>query len=271
MVNYLFCHPIGQYPSVPVKPDRKDKAFPSLSNAKQFSNTESPDLATVWVIDIQQYLSRVPEFKTILSQEEKQRAERFYRQADTTAFIIRRAILRILLATEQQCRPEDIRFIKGLNGKPILAQNEKIGFNCSHSSDLAVIVVANQQTGIDLEFMKPDIDYSSVAEYAFSEIEYTALQQSADPLTDFFSIWTRKEAFLKATGTGLDDNIHLLNCLDGRQNIPAGLNNRNENWELWTIPLQQNYMLSIAARQSASPLNFQVLDFEEQLFPVNKI
>lgn len=251
MSNYLFCHQVSKLPLT--------YAFNQASDHK----------ISIWIIDTDLHRSRLPVFRNLLTSEEQQRADRFYRENDTINFIIRRGALRLLLAAELTCQPAEITFLNGTNGKPKLAGADEIHFNSSHSGNFAAIAIARQPIGIDLEVVKNDFDCKSVAEYAFSEKEAYSLALSPDPVRDFFSIWTRKEAFLKAIGTGLGNDIHLLNCLDGKQSIPDTLATENtDDWASHTTEIADACLLSIAAKSSGAPLYMEFREFDKNLLPV---
>lgn len=249
MSTHLFCNRLNKLPFV--TPDHK-----IIGNK-----------ISIWIIDTDLYLSRLAIFRNILTPGEQKHADRFYRENDRINFTIRRAVLRLLLAAESACQPHEISFLTGVNGKPRLAAAGEIHFNSSHSESFAAIAIAHQHIGIDLEMVKNDFDYASVAEYAFSEKEADSLQCSSDPVRDFFSIWTRKEAFLKATGTGLGKDIHLLNCLEGKQAIPASLAVEKTDWESYTVQITKAYLLSVTAKKASVPFNMEFMEFDESLLP----
>ena len=86
-------------------------------------------------------------------------------------------------------------------------QNQRaLEFNVSHSGDLALIAVSSgRRLGVDIERIRADVDTVALAERFFSRRERAGLQALADHLRvpAFYACWTRKEAFLKATGSGL--------------------------------------------------------------------
>lgn len=106
-------------------------------------------------------------------------------------------------------RPE-VRFVltRSSHGKLHIAADtaRHLRFNLAHSGAMAVVAVADgREVGVDIERVRPDIDIASVARLCFTEREMAALAQvsQADYVAAFFSCWTRKEALVKAQGTGL--------------------------------------------------------------------
>jgi len=71
---------------------------------------------------------------------------------------------------------------------------------------MALIAVGREQPlGVDIETIRRDVDTAALAERYFSTRERAALRALPHPLrlAAFYACWTRKEAFLKATGDGL--------------------------------------------------------------------
>jgi len=128
-------------------------------------------------------------------------------------FITARAVLRSLLANYLDCAPEDLQFDYGANGKPALAgrlADSGLFFNLAHSEDLALIAVTRLgPIGVDIEQIRPISDVDELVGRFFSPRE-NALFQSvpADQKNiAFFNLWTRKEAWLKATGEGIAHSL----------------------------------------------------------------
>lgn len=145
----------------------------------------------------------------ILAPDERRRADRFVNDRDRRRFIMARSRLRELLSERIEVAPESIPFEYGPHGKPSLATRDRapdIRFNIAYSEDLAVYAFAlATEVGVDVERLRVIEDADRVAERAFSPYErraYRALSEGERPL-GFLTCWTRKEAFIKATGQGL--------------------------------------------------------------------
>ncbi len=107
-------------------------------------------------------------------------------------------------------RPESVELAYGGHGKPAVARRRvpsDLRFNVSHSDDVAVYAFSRgREIGIDIESVRAIHDAEDIAARFFSRREYEAylaLGPSDRPL-GFFNCWTRKEAFVKALGDGLD-------------------------------------------------------------------
>jgi 4'-phosphopantetheinyl transferase len=147
---------------------------------------------------------------TLLSDAERQRASRFVFDRDRRRFIVARARLRRLLSARLDVQPESVEFVYRAHGKPALARrfaDSDLRFNVSHSDDVVVYAFAlGREIGIDVEAIRVIRDADDIAAQFFSSREndaYLALDPRNKPI-GFFNCWTRKEAFIKALGDGLD-------------------------------------------------------------------
>lgn len=142
-----------------------------------------------------------------LSRDEMERARRCHFDRDRRRFIVARARLRELLATRLGISPDAVEFEIGDYGKPALG-GKQAGwhFNASRSADVAVFALsASRRVGVDVEAIREVRGADEIVEHCFSRAErnaYRALEQG-NRLLGFFNCWTRKEAFVKALGTGM--------------------------------------------------------------------
>lgn len=140
----------------------------------------------------------------LLSPDERARADRFLFPQDRAAFAAARAWLRRILAGYLGRDPAGLRFGYGPDGKPHLAGSPSLRFNLSHSGGRAALAVASgREVGIDIEAIRPVEPHIAGRVFAAGEIRTWSALPPADRLAAFFRCWTRKEAYLKALGTGL--------------------------------------------------------------------
>jgi 4'-phosphopantetheinyl transferase len=142
-----------------------------------------------------------------LTVAELERSVRFRFDRDRARFVAARGQLRALLGRYLDTRPSEITLTKGRYGKPQLdAGRGWLRFNLSHSDGVAVFAVAlDREVGIDLERIRVDFPIEDIARHNYSPRERAdlALLPEADRCGAAFGCWTRKEAYLKAVGTGL--------------------------------------------------------------------
>jgi 4'-phosphopantetheinyl transferase len=148
-------------------------------------------------------------FDETLAPEEKARANRFVFRQDRNRYVAARGALRELLGRYLNRPPAAIEFDYTTKGKPSLraALNERsIQFNVSHSRGLALLAFAlGRNLGIDVEFIRPEFPADEIAQRYFSPKEVLELRTLPPSLRaeGFYLCWTRKEAYIKATGEGL--------------------------------------------------------------------
>lgn len=168
--------------------------------------------AHVWRVPLRSLDAR--ELHDLLSPDEQARAARFLRDRDAHAYVVAHGTLRRVLARYHGATPNALTFIAGPFGKPALdAPESKLEFNLSHSGDLALIAVSRRgSVGVDVERWDRHIEHLDLAEHFFSPAERTALrllEHELEATTEgFFNAWTRKEAYLKATGEGITHGLH---------------------------------------------------------------
>jgi 4'-phosphopantetheinyl transferase len=145
---------------------------------------------------------------SLLSQDEQTRAARFRFEIHRKRFICGRAALRKLLAGYLDAHPVELQFGYSTNGKPFLRNPAKsLSFNVAHCEGLALIAIAalESQIGVDVERVRWLPDFEELVSRFFSKREvelFGALRPEHKP-SAFFNLWTRKEAWLKATGQGV--------------------------------------------------------------------
>lgn len=161
----------------------------------------------VWLANLDVGAERLQSFASILSADEKQRAERFYFNLHSQHFVAGRGILRTILGRYLQTDPAQLEFEYGPRGKPMLpASWTPIQFNLSHSQGLALFgFTLNRRIGVDLEYLRPVPDATKIVQRFFGEEESALISRLPSPERQraFYRGWTSKEAYLKATGEGI--------------------------------------------------------------------
>jgi 4'-phosphopantetheinyl transferase len=163
----------------------------------------------VWHAALDREDTSVCQLESTLSYEEKARADRFHFANDRKRFVVARGLLRELLGAYLQQAPVSLAFSYGQHGKPALSGGNSLSglcFNLSHSANLVVYAIARERNlGIDVEHIRPESAGDGIAERYFSALEMNDLKTLPPEkrVEGFFNCWTRKEAYLKATGMGL--------------------------------------------------------------------
>ena len=161
----------------------------------------------VWRFGLDAPRDRLDRFEATLNVEERARADRFRGAGLRKKFVAGRGALRSLLGSYLGRDPAEVRFRYGVHGKPTLEDDPGgLSFNLAHSGEIALCAFSRGRSlGVDVEFARPLENGGKIIKRFFSESEQTAFHMlpDTDRLKGFYLGWTRKEAFLKATGTGL--------------------------------------------------------------------
>ena len=194
----------------------------------------------------------------VLSPDEVERARRFKFERHRGRFVAARAFLRRTLAQYLSVSPRELAFVYGPFGKPGLSARwagERLEFNLSHSGDLAILAITRgPAVGVDVEQILHVRDLQSIAARFFSAHEIAALNAVPPETRDFafYRCWTRKEAFLKALGSGL---AHPLDSFDVSldETSPRVLSIRDgsespSDWTLHHLCPRPGYVGTLAVR-----------------------
>ena len=168
------------------------------------------DGVDVWRVWLDQPAAVVDNLARHLSADERERVARGRFSEVAARFIVGRSSLRMILASYLDgVGPSGLAFTYGPRGKPALVAGgaaPTLRFNVAHSHELALVSVTRAgDVGVDVERERPLDDLEAIVARYFSPWENAALRGLPKPARTpaFFRCWTRKEAFIKATGEGL--------------------------------------------------------------------
>lgn len=127
--------------------------------------------------------------------------------------IYSKLLTRVVIQQDLGIRNSDIEIDVSQYGKPFLKNNNEFHFNISHSQNMLAVSFSDKSVGIDVEQMrKTDL---KIADRFFVREEIEYINQFQDKqLYRFFEIWTKKEAYLKYLGVGLNKSVKSFNVLD---------------------------------------------------------
>ena len=170
-------------------------------------------------------------------------------------------MLRFLLSAHAGCRPEDLRFGREHNGKPVLLGpqcNPPLTFNLAHCHLFSACAVARGlQLGIDVEPARRQISplvaqrYLSAEEWAHCEtLEFR------DRSAAWVSLWTLKESFVKCCGDGLARDLREVSFLKDRSGLrsflPLSVLGFDwGDWRFYSGRLMDSYLYAVTLRLTA--------------------
>ena len=146
----------------------------------------------------------------LLSPAERCRAARFVFDRDRAWFRFHHTALRMILAGYTGHDPDALPLSASPTGKPAL-EGTRWRFNLSHSGPVALCALAaERQVGVDVERLRPMPEAGRLAARFFAPAERESLERLEGTAQEaaFFACWTRKEAFVKATGEGFGRDLH---------------------------------------------------------------
>jgi 4'-phosphopantetheinyl transferase len=220
----------------------------------------------VWrgIVDIPP--TRLQVYRNILSDAERQRAERFRFPQHQTRFIAARGMLRSLLGHYLALAPQDIELDIGPQGKPFVRNPvaRPLYFNVSHSQKIALFAFSHDsEIGIDVEGSKPGLDYHSVGKRVMSAQEQQWIQSlpASKQKAAFLTCWTRKEAFVKALGSGLTFPIRDLTVTFLPHQIPTIANIEDPDlasrpWALYPLYPRIHYAAALVVAGTPQTIQY---------------
>lgn len=224
------------------------------------------DEAHLYRIDLNPESSNLQFSCFILSPDERRRAEKYHFEKDKNHFINARAALRRILSRYLDLAPNQIGFSGNRYGKPelnIKNSDAALNFNFSSSWEIALCAVTrNREIGVDIEFIKGESANIEIAERYFSPDEISALKNIPEPLQSaaFFSVWTRKEAFIKAVGQGLSYPLQKFSVsIQPDEMTPSLIINdslENDIWSLFSFSPHSDYAAALAIEGILPTLRF---------------
>lgn len=216
----------------------------------------SKDHIDVWLCDLKQLSGDINNFYSILSEDERQRADKLKVEDKKKQYIITRGALRQRLGLLTNIDPKDFVFEYLEHGKPVLANNHQcadITFNVSHSNDLALIAVAQKQSiGVDIEKINHESDHQALITRFFSKAEQAEFQTmpDANKARAFCACWTRKEAFIKAIGNGITYGLDKFDVTVNPENQAPEINMHKpseETWSAFNLSINDEYMACLVS------------------------
>ncbi|TJZ70734.1 4'-phosphopantetheinyl transferase family protein [Chitiniphilus eburneus] len=194
--------------------------------------------------------------RAVLPTHELATAARYRTPQSALQFLAGRLLARQALSAVSGCRAGALHFEPDAHGKPTAWLDGAPlpwHFNLSHSHGLVACGVAAQPIGIDLEPHRRALAHHAIAASYFSvpEADWIAAAP-ARGLRRFTALWTLKEAFLKATGTGLSAPLNEVALSDFRPGHCAASSPATtpERWHCRIASLPQGFWLATCQPQA---------------------
>lgn len=204
--------------------------------------------------------------QTVLSAEERDRAQRFRKEEDRLRFIVAHGFKRRLLASQLGLDPKQLEFLTGPKGKPFCVNEHAPFFNIAHSGDWVLVAAsALAELGVDVESCDRAMS-QSVSQYALTVKQQQHVAATENPQLTAMLYWTQKEAISKALGLGLSIDFQTVNCSGELQKeiVTHGQHHLQLTNQLLQIPGGQNYVASAAATCQADVEFYCMTTWQQQ-------
>ena len=237
-----------------------------LYDSHKFLTLKSDEIH-IWRVSSKLLPIQTERLEQVLSYDEQKRANRFIFKKDRLRFIVGRGLLRTILGRYLKKEPSQLRFKYSLNGKPELIgenTNEGLNFNVSYSNELILYAVSlNRRIGVDIEYIRQDFADEQIVERFFSKQEadkFLSLPEE-NRKEAFFTCWTRKEAYLKATGKGITLGMDqfAVSLVPGEPAALLSINNNTEETSsfcLEDLNIGPGYKAALAVEGSGCKLKY---------------
>lgn len=218
----------------------------------------------VWLASFDLKGTEPTTFLNVLSADEKERADRYISAEARRRFVAARGTLRCLLARYLSTEPADIVFAYNSHGRPTVASPATKGdvvFNLSHSAEKVLYAISGgPEIGVDLERVR-SMDFIGISKRFFSHAEAALLSSLPENgrREAFFECWTRKEAFVKAQGTGLHLDLSQVEVSLGPGVPPQIVRIRGNEadaglWSLYDIDAGEGFKAALAVKSRRARL-----------------
>ena len=227
---------------------RTVSSFPSLDRGS----------VHVWRADISALAPCASYFDALIEGGERARGNAYHASADRLRHTVTRGVLRALAGHYVGASPSALRFDAGPFGKPALRSDDEptVSFNLSHSGDIVLLAFARDgDVGVDVERWSNrlgDLERGRIAESVFSNTEcdaIRALPAAAERERAFYTLWSRKEAYLKGTGAGISSGLsHVDITVDATARLIEDRRDASaaERWGICDIDVGVGYSAALA-------------------------
>lgn len=236
------------------------------------TQTLNHDRTDLWVTRFDEVVepALLDEYRALITDNEALRAARFIFERDRQQFLVTRALVRTVLSRYADVDPRDWRFAENQFGKPYVSGpgDLPVAFNLSHTAGLVVCAVAATETiGVDVERMDREVEYLNIAKRFFAETEWQLVKSApSDRRAEvFFRVWTLKEAYIKAHGSGLSVPLSSFTVLPSND-MPPSLElldsspGGGDRWQFAQLVLDERFQVAVCMDAATTELEVCVHD-----------
>uniref|UniRef100_A0A0K8SQH9 L-aminoadipate-semialdehyde dehydrogenase-phosphopantetheinyl transferase n=1 Tax=Lygus hesperus TaxID=30085 RepID=A0A0K8SQH9_LYGHE len=247
-----------------------------------------------WVFDRTSWTPTLEELSLALSSVQKIEKDRIMNYEyfkDAIASLSGRLLMRKFVSDATGLKWDDFLLSREDRYKPFYANDAKIQFNVSHHGNLTVLAgeTGGTQIGIDVMEMKytggkPLKEFfrlmsRQLTSQEWEAVEYSSLESQKEKT--FFRIWALKEAYVKATGVGLNLPFNTVDFrfrskldqvgsyVEDTEVYFKGI--KQDDWRFQEVLLNENLCVCVAIHCPPDQLNlypalpFQTVSFQDMI------
>jgi 4'-phosphopantetheinyl transferase len=229
--------------------DKNTRFMESIADIRQLPDLREETIH-IWGVHVPDMLDRLDALHSTLCTEEREKAARFFRESDRQSSIAARGALRVLLCGYTGLPAGEIEFNYSGNGKPHVNDSD-VEFNVSHSGEWVVLAFGrNRNIGVDVEKIKREMDVRAIASRYFAQEEIALIDNAEDQHAMFFQLWARKEAYVKARGSGLFQELNRLSVPIGGGGLPEV--GKMDGWIFHRLEAGSNYAAAVVTDKASA-------------------
>jgi len=229
-----------------------------------------PVQVDVWTADLDVFERACrAQLEACLAPEEAARAAGFLRERDRGRFVVGRGLLRQVLARYLGCGPDEVPLLE-VEGRPAVAGACHLENSLSHCEARLVLAVSSSaRVGVDVERVRGLRDLEELAALVCTPAEQRFIAGPPEQReARFVSLWTAKEAYLKALGTGLSswpDRVEISALIDPASQVPFRFDGQEAlGWQLRWLPCFEGAVTALAV-ETEQRLEVVIGDIRELL------
>jgi 4'-phosphopantetheinyl transferase len=201
----------------------------------------------IWRYTVNEQDYAAEKINPILSVEEQEKAARFIQEQHAVKYVCNHRFMRNVLGAYLNIPAAEIKFSHTPLGKPYI-ENSNLFFNLSRRNKYGLLAIfKDAEVGVDIEYIKELQDVATFSSYSFSEHEKAMIFSNNKTNPEIlFTFWAFKEAFIKATGTGLSVDISKINLADFFDKETNIMPDDNKLWTLKRLNSEEGYKAAFA-------------------------
>ena len=223
----------------------------------------------------QVHLNEVMELRKFLTVSEVEKSQRFRFNKDRVSYIVVHGLLRMMLGRHLGISPQEVSMVYNSYGKPAVSGcSRNVCFNMTSRAGVSVLAFDSEnEIGVDVERLDEAFEFESIVKRFFpaKEIQYI-FQSKVNSRQRFYQIWTRKEAYLKAIGTGITENLKT-EVLNEIMNETRSIGNESRPgiFTFRSILFEQDFRITLAIKAGSEPIQaYYLRNFRTDLLKKNE-